>query len=156
MMKLVLLTDRDRMTVTKLFTDVFTKEPWNDDWSDREQLDAYISDLIGQQNSLTLGFINGNQLVGLSMGHVRHWYTGTEYCIDEFCIDRQFQHKGIGSLFLTAIEAFLSENGISCIFLQTEKTMPAYEFYRKAGFQEQTEHISFIKKICRPENSGTA
>ena len=46
-MELRVLTIRDREAVTKLFRDVFTGEPWNDDWSDAEQLNAYIADLIG-------------------------------------------------------------------------------------------------------------
>ena len=55
-MELKELTIKDRGSITNLFTSVFTNEPWNDDWSDHAQLDAYIHDLIGQDNSLTLGY----------------------------------------------------------------------------------------------------
>ena len=41
--------------IRELFAGVFTGEPWNDDWSDGEQLDLYLEDLVGQQNSLTYG-----------------------------------------------------------------------------------------------------
>lgn len=34
--------------IKELFTSVFTIEPWNDDWSDQEQLDLYLSDLVGK------------------------------------------------------------------------------------------------------------
>ena len=34
--------------VKELFKSVFCAEPWNDDWSDGEQLDAYIKDLMCQ------------------------------------------------------------------------------------------------------------
>ena len=40
-MELRKLTIRDRKIITELFCDVFTNEPWNDDWSDTEQLTAY-------------------------------------------------------------------------------------------------------------------
>ena len=33
--------------IKELFTSVFTVEPWNDDWSNQEQLDLYLSDLVG-------------------------------------------------------------------------------------------------------------
>ena len=48
MLKLKRLNIEDEEAITNVFTGVFTKEPWNDDWSDEEQLDMYITDLIGQ------------------------------------------------------------------------------------------------------------
>ncbi|HIU48493.1 MAG TPA: N-acetyltransferase, partial [Candidatus Avimonoglobus intestinipullorum] len=48
--------------IKELFTSVFTVEPWNDDWSNQEQLDLYLSDLVGQSNSLTFGLFEDEQL----------------------------------------------------------------------------------------------
>ena len=146
-MELRRLTTGDRELITALFRDVFTNEPWNDDWSDQEQLDAYITDLTGQSYSLTLGYFDGNRMVGLSMGYIKHWYSGTEYIINEFCVDRQMQGKGIGSSFMKAVEAYLAEHGISQIFLLTEKDVPAYSFYQRNGFTELTDNVSFAKRI---------
>lgn len=67
--------------------------------------------------------------------------------IDEFCVARGMQGQGIGSRFMKAVEAYLSENGIFRIFLQTGKDVPAYEFYRRNGFQELIGHVSFAKRI---------
>lgn len=145
-MELRRLTGEDRGTVTRLFTDVFTNEPWNDDWSDREQLDAYIRDLTGQSYSLTLGYFDGEVLTALAMGYIKHWYSGTEYIINELCVDRQRQGQGIGSSFLKAIEEYLSENGISQIFLLTDRNVPTYQFYLKNGFQEQAGNVAFAKR----------
>ena len=146
-MELRVLTVRDRETVKGLFRDVFTNEPWNDDWSDEAQLDAYIDDLTGQSYSLTLGYFDGDRIVGLSMGYIKHWYTGTEYCIDEFCVDRRLQGKGIGGAFMRRIESYLAQNGIRQIFLQTDRDVPAYGFYRRMGFQELEGHVSFAKWV---------
>jgi aminoglycoside 6'-N-acetyltransferase I len=146
-MELSVLTIADRARITALFYDVFTNEPWNDDWSDAAQLDAYITDLIGQRNALTLGYVDGDRLVGLSMGFIKHWYSGTEYYIDEFCIDRRMQGRGIGTSFMKAIEQYLAKREIRQIFLQTERTAPAYGFYLNRGFQELKDHVSFAKQI---------
>ena len=151
-MELKRLTIRDRKMITELFTDVFTNEPWNDDWSDTEQLNAYITDLTGQSYSLTLGYFDGDRLAGLSMGYIKHWYSGTEYIINEFCVDRKMQGKGIGSEFMNAIEAYLSENGISQIFLLTDKDVPAYSFYQKNGFMELNGNVAFSKKTAQQQN----
>lgn len=85
--------------IKELFTSVFTVEPWNDDWSNQEQLDLYLSDLVGQSNSLTFGLFEDEQLIGVAMGHIRHWYSGTEYYIDELCIRTDRQGNGIGTFF---------------------------------------------------------
>ena len=146
-MELKVLSLEDRKMITDLFTDVFTNEPWNDDWSDRKQLDAYITDLTGQSYSLTLGYFDGDRIMGLSMGYIKHWYSGTEYVINEFCVDRHSQAKGIGTAFMKAIEAYLSEKGICQIFLLTDKDVPAYTFYQHNGFTEQIGNVAFAKRF---------
>ena len=136
--------------IKAVFVSVFTKEPWCDDWSDEEQLDLYIRDLTGQGYSLTYGlFDDADELIGISLGYIKHWYSGTEYYLDELCVARHLQGKGIGSRFLEAVEAWLSENGIRQIFLQTEHNVPAYQFYLNHGFHELQGHVSFAKQICR-------
>ena len=133
--------------IRELFAGVFTGEPWNDDWSDGEQLDLYLEDLVGQQNSLTYGLYEDGRMVGLSMGRMKHWYTGTEYYIDELCIRTDRQGTGLGTLFLQEFEHAIREDGMVQIFLQTSADVPAYQFYRKNGFQELKGHVSFQKRI---------
>ena len=133
--------------IRELFAGVFTGEPWNDDWSDGEQLDLYLEDLVGQQNSLTYGLYEDGRMVGLAMGRMKHWYTGTEYYIDELCIRTDRQGTGLGTLFLQEIEHAIREAGMVQIFLQTSADVPAYQFYRKNGFQELKGHVSFQKRI---------
>ncbi len=48
--------------IKELFQSVFTAEPWKDDWSDQEHLNAYLHDLTGQSCSLTYGlYENGKR-----------------------------------------------------------------------------------------------
>lgn len=126
---------------------MFTKEPWNDDWSDENQLKLYIHDLIGQNNSLTYGLYDGEELVGVSMGHIKHWYTGTEYIVDELCISTSRQGRGTGKLFVCEIEKACKELGLTHIFLLTDNNVPAYEFYKKCGFYEQKSNVAFAKEL---------
>ena len=128
-----------RKLMTDFFFNVFTKEPWNDDWSDTDQLNAYIEDLAGKVNSLSYGFfendiISEETMLGLSMGSVKHWYRGTEYLIDELCVRTDKQGMGIGTAFMDAIKNTLTKKDIHKIFLLTDKDTPAFEFYKKQGF----------------------
>lgn len=133
--------------IKELFISVFTRDPWNDDWSDGQQLDLYLTDLIGQNNSLTYGLYDGDALIALSMGRIKHWYTGTEYCIDEFCVRTDRQQNGVGACFLAEMQTHLRELGLTHIYLQTESDVPAYAFYQKNGFCECRNTVSFAKRI---------
>ena len=103
-MKLKELCFSDMEMVKELFLSVFSQEPWNDDWSDEEQLDCYIGDLLGHPRALCFGLFDQEKLIGLSLGYIRYWYEGTEYRIEELCIARNYQGRGIGQDFLRRIE----------------------------------------------------
>ena len=134
--------------IKAVFVSVFTKEPWCDDWSDEEQLDLYIRDLTGQGYSLTYGlFDDTDELIGISLGYIKHWYSGTEYIINELCIRTDRQGAGAGTFFLREIEKAIRELGLKQIFLLTDSNVPAYAFYRKNGFIESETNVAFSKRV---------
>lgn len=133
--------------ITALFASVFTQEPWNDDWSDKEQLRLYIHDLVGQGNSLTFGLYEDGELIGLTMGRVKHWYTGTEYCIDELCVRTDRQGMGLGAMLVERTEEACREMGLTHIFLMTDSDVPAFGFYKKQGFFQLEGNVAFAKEL---------
>ena len=138
------LTDIE--AVKKLMLLIFSIEPWNDRWTD-EQLHAYITQLMGNVNSLAFGaFVDGN-LVGMALGRVICWYEGTEYWIDEFGIHPQMQQAGLGSQFMGEIEKLVAKQDISYVVLLTERHVPAYDFYKKNGFTEKEDNVCFVKRV---------
>ena len=138
----------DKEDIKAVFVSVFTKVPWCDDWSDKEQLDLYICDLIGQNYSLTYGLYDDtDELIGISLGYIKHWYSGTEYIINELCIKTERQGTGAGTFFISAIEKAIKELGLKQIFLLTDSNVPAYEFYKKNGFVESETNVAFSKSI---------
>ena len=141
------LTIKDIDIIKSFFKDVFMREPWNDDWSDDEQLHMYITDIMGNRNSLAFGLFEVEDLMGIALGNIKHWYTGTEFFVEEFCIKTEMQGKGLGTEFLRLLEESLREKEIKTIFLMTGKTMPAFAFYRKNGFEEIINHVSLKKDI---------
>jgi aminoglycoside 6'-N-acetyltransferase I len=133
--------------IKDIFFDVFSNEPWNDDWSDENQLYQYLMDTIGNKNSLSLGLFDKDDLLGISLGSIIHWCSGTEYYIREFCIKRTIQHQGIGTIFLKLIEEYLLNNKINSIILSTEIDTPAYHFYRSNSFNELPKSRFFHKDL---------
>lgn len=120
---------------SKLFFKVFTKAPWFDKWESLNTAEKYLSEFI--YNPLFLGYVieKDKQIVGASLGHTRSWYDGKEYCIDEFFIDDEIHGLGLGTKLMDGIKERISLNNINCIFLLTERGIPAEEFYKKNGFK---------------------
>ena len=135
----------DKEIIKELFSSVFCAAPWYDDWSDPIQLDSYIKDLTGQDRSLSYGLFEADEMIGLALGNIRHWYSGTEYMIDEFCIRTDRQGRGLGSYFMKKIENDLRTMDLHCIYLQTERDFPAFDFYKKNGFSEVEETVALYK-----------
>lgn len=133
--------------IKSVIKETFSAEPWNDDWHDEQQFHAYILDLIDNKNSLSLGLYDNDHLIGVSLGRIKHWYTGTEYWIDDLAILPKAQGKGCGSAFVDLIEEYAKETGIAGIVLFTEKNIPAYGLYIKKDFEERPERVFFEKKI---------
>ena len=55
------------------------------------------------------------------------------------------QGRGLGSEFLSLIEAHLTSMGIHTIYLTTDRDVPAYDFYRSQGFRELPKDVALFK-----------
>lgn len=137
------LNMQNEKEIMGIIKDAFAVDPWYDNWDDEEIFHLYILDVIGNVNSLALGLYEGNELVGVSLGRLKHWFNGTEYCIDDFCIRSSCQGKGAGSLFLKMLRAYGRKKNYKKITLRTKRTASAYEFYKKNGFREIEEDVFF-------------
>lgn len=144
-MKIRELDESHTDEIKSVFLKIFSEEPWNDAWTDR-QLQLYILELMGNSNPLLLGLYDNERLAGISLGRIRHWYTGAEYWIDEFGVLPEYQQKGTGSDFMKKIKEFLADRDVKVITLLTDRTFPAFRFYKKNGFSEREEQVFMVFK----------
>lgn len=143
----ILLDETYLPEMAELYKAAFGGEPWNDDWSDAKQLAEYIKEISNSYNSLNYGLLINGKLAALSIGMIRHWWKGTNYNIEEFCVSPDIQGQGIGSRFMGMIEDDIKNRGLYGIFLQTDNDKPAYNFYRKNGFNDLSSHVSLYKRV---------
>lgn len=143
--KIPLSTDFDK--VKSLFLSVFSKEPWNDKWDDLDQLDMYIKELTTAFNSLSYGLYDDEKLLGIALGRKMHFYEGIQFRIDEFCVLTSLQGKGLGSFFMETIAKECRKDNIKYLILCTDRTYPAYKFYKKQGFVESEKNVMFSKEL---------
>jgi len=141
------LNDSYLAEMAELYKISFKGEPWNDDWSDPVQLGEYIREISGGYNAWNYGLISDGRLIAMSIGMIRHWWEGTNYNIEEFCVAPDLQGQGTGSRFMELIEKDIRAKGLCGIFLQTDSDKPSYRFYKKNGFKELDRHVSFYKSV---------
>lgn len=128
-----------------LFTETFTKEPWNDVYESREQVVKFISNHYNNNYFLGYAALLDNKVVALSIGMKKPWIEGFEYYIDEFCVSYEMQGRGIGTWFIKAIEEDIKKQGLNAIILNTEINKPSYKFYEKNGFKTFSDLIILVK-----------
>ena len=133
--------------IANLYQRAFMGEPWNDDWSDITQLEEYIKDVSCYFAGINYGLVKNGKLVAVSLGSVRHWWEGTNYNIEEFCVDPVEQGNGLGTNFLEMIEEDIKKQGFAGIFLQTDEDKPSYRFYTKNNFKTLPVHVSLYKNV---------
>ena len=61
--ELIELTSTDLPKIAEIFRAAFAGDPWNDDWSDTEQLYEYIREISGGYNALNYGLLVDGELV---------------------------------------------------------------------------------------------
>ena len=147
MEKFVILDNSYLNEMAALYKAAFSGEPWNDNWSDENQLLEYVKEKAGGFHAINYGLLMDDELVAISLGQITHWWEGTNYCLDELCVSPDCQGNGTGSRFMKMIEEDLKTRNIHGIFLQTDSDKPAYNFYHKNGFKDLAKHISLFKGI---------
>ena len=72
-----------------LFIDVFTKEPWNDTYTSREQVVSFFQNHMA--NNYFVGYVleEDDRIIALSIGMKKPWINGLEYYIDQFCVSSE-------------------------------------------------------------------
>ena len=145
--ELIILDQTYLPEMVKLYKSAFSGEPWNDDWSDAEQLTEYIKEKSGSYRAVNYGLLSDGVLVAISLGQITHWWEGTNYVLEEFCVSPDLQGTGIGSRFMGLIEADLKTRNAKGIFVQTDSDKPAYNFYHKNGFKDSSKHVSLFKSF---------
>jgi aminoglycoside 6'-N-acetyltransferase I len=139
------LSQDDIDEVGQLFHAVFSAPPWCDQWESLNQVGAYMGDLMGNRNSCSFGYRIDGTLIAISLGYIFNWWQGKEYFIKEFCVTREWQRKGVGRCFMSELQSSLALAGVRAIWLSTERSMPAWDFYHSCGFAEAKDSGFLIK-----------
>ncbi len=84
------------------------------------------------------------QIKGAILGNIKPFKGRKEFEIFELFVDSEVQNTGIGSQLIIHLEKVLARDHIYQIVLLTGRATPAFEFYKKKGYQSVDELV-FIK-----------
>ncbi|WP_332645865.1 GNAT family N-acetyltransferase [Lysinibacillus sp. 54212] len=143
-MEFRLLIEDDLTECTETFIEVFNDEPWNDQWT-FIQAKKYLVDFYKTPGFLGVLAVENDEIIGCILGVHRVWWSGDEFFINEMCVKKQQQNKGIGKSLLNYLIKELDNTKVTNIILLTDRGIPAEEFYKKNGFEE-LDRIIFLHK----------
>ncbi|ARU57988.1 GNAT family acetyltransferase [Oleiphilus messinensis] len=142
-MKTRLIGENDLEECARLYAQVFSSEPWNEDWT----LEHAFNRLSHFYKSMGfLGVLLENEsVVSFALGNWEPFYFGNMFYLREMCTHTRFQANGYGSRVYTALENELRANSVNSIYLTTEREIPAASFYQSNGFS-YSEKMGFYAK----------
>ena len=130
-----------------LLMDVFTNPPWSYDWLKQDKMDAYVRDLLRTPGFRGFVLLQKGMLRAACLGVEADYFAAPTYEIKEILVTRELQGHGVGSAFLSGIEAALAADGRVCVTLNTQRSIPAFRFYEKHGYAVSPETVMMSKLL---------
>lgn len=128
------------------FIDVFNKAPWHDEWT-KQTAYQYLRDFINTPGFKAVVVYDDKKLIGFVFGHIKHWWQGNEFFIQEMCVLQEQQNKGIGSKLMDYMLQSLKIDDVVTVSLLTDRGIPAENFYKKSGFEEIERLVFYSKDV---------
>jgi ribosomal protein S18 acetylase RimI-like enzyme len=140
-------TIQDMEVCVELYNEVFSADPWYDEWTSTEQIKNYLNELVA--NPVFEGFVayDSSDIIAVCLGHKRSWWTGKEFFIDELFVAKNMQGKGIGTQLLDYVESNRLIGDCVRLILLTNNDLPAEKFYLKRGFKRNNKRIIMVKNL---------
>lgn len=131
----------------ELFKNVFSMDPWNDEWVSLDQSRNYLRELVA--NPVFEGFVvrEDSEIVAVCLGHRRSWWMGKEFFVDEFFVENVRQGNGIRSKTIEYLVKTLINEGYTRLTLLTNREIPAETFYLKNGFYNNEKRTVMVREL---------
>lgn len=141
------ITKPDLTTCAKLYTQVFFSEPWNEAWTEEVSYERLLhfyesKGFVGVLAEET----DTKAVLGFALGNIEPFYKGKLFYLREMCTHNERQNQGIGKVILEVLETELYKQKVKRVFLATDTSIPASQFYQKNGFS-YSKNMGFYGKV---------
>ena len=138
------INQNDIPEVSHIFTRAYSGEDWQEQWS-YETAKERIQELLSLPHGIGFVYVFNGVITGCMICEVVTWCTGKQLEIKELFVDPTYQKNGIGKSFMDYINGFVSEHGITNVFLWTNNSRSLINFYTRTGYRVDTTVIRFEK-----------
>lgn len=145
-MKLRSIQETDVEACAILFAQVFSSEqPWNEKWNEVFALER-LSHFYQSKGFIGV-LAEQEEVIGFALGNTEPFYFGSIFYLREMCTQTNLQNQGIGKKVLEALEKELLSEQVQRIYLTTERSIPAVNFYQKNGFNYSDKMGVYAKRL---------
>jgi GNAT superfamily N-acetyltransferase len=144
-MKIRQITKNDIGECARLFSHVFSSEPWNEPWTEDGAFKR-LSHFFESKGFVGV-LLEDDHVMGFALGNTEPFHFGDLYYLREMCIDQDIQNSGYGYKLLNILEENLREQQVNSIYLTTDRQIPASKFYQKNGFNLKESMGFYAKRI---------
>jgi len=145
---IVPLTAQNIGDCVSVFLKSYNCPPWNYCWTP-EKAEQYLAEYLGCTQFVGFVLYDDERAVGAVLGHAKTWWTNRQLMIDEFFVSGEKQRMGYGKKLLDFCDQYARDKQIESIVLMTNKYMPAYNFYNKAGYTTTEQYVFMFKQVQR-------
>ena len=133
--------------VADVFVSVYRAEPFSYNWLTKEKACAYLREMLQRKGAYAYAYFAGGKLVGACFGRISQEFRGKMFELSEIFIDQSYARLGNGSRFLLELESKMAQLGVDYIKLVTLRNIPAFNFYRKNGYDCSENTVIMIKHL---------
>lgn len=144
-MKIRVIKRNDIEKCAQLYAEVFSSEPWHENWSPSlayERL-MHFYDSKGFVGVLA----EEKEIFSFALGNIEPFYSGAFFYLREMCTKPNAQNQGIGKKTIKSLEDTLASMEVKNIYLITERSIPAANFYTACGFDLSADMGFYSKTI---------
>ena len=111
------------------------------------QTAAYIARFMDRPPLFAYGFFVDDRPAALAMGEYVPCPEKDLMRIEDFCVGRAHQGKGLGGAFLAALKQEGVRHDCDCMMLATMRDYPAHRFYEKNGFAPLKDSVLLYQNL---------
>jgi aminoglycoside 6'-N-acetyltransferase I len=134
-MKIRKATRKDKEIIKKIFSEGYSKPPFNEKWPP-EMLDKRISDYLKYYENVFVLEVDKN-VEGFIIFCFYAWYTGLRGYINEVVVAPKSQGKGYGKALMEFAESYMKKKGAKEVCLLTSPEAGAFKMYQKRDYKDE-------------------
>ena len=129
------IDEDDLVACSELYAKTFREPPWNEEWSTENAFER-LSDFLSCPKSIAIKAIYDDEIRGFIFGEIEPYNGDKYYNLKEICVSATLQRKGVGKGLMKKLGKILEEDGVSKIYLITQRNSIPSSFYASLGFSE--------------------